>query len=61
MRRSRSLRACPKQTNVERSQGAPQSNTKCMQQGKGQVKKNSAKHENNEKAGKKVDDARPKT
>ena len=37
----------------ERAQGGPQSNTKCMRQGKGQVKKNNAKHENNEKAGKK--------
>ena len=56
MRRRRSLRACPKQTKEERSQGAPQSNTKCMRQGKGQVKKKSAKDENNEKAGKKEDE-----
>ena len=40
----------------ERSQGAPQSNTKCMRQGKGQVKKKSAKHENNEEAGKEEDE-----
>ena len=37
----------------ERTQGALQSNTKCMRQGKGQVEKKNAKHENNENAGKK--------
>ena len=56
----------------ERTQGAPQSNTKSVRQGKGKgnkgtrqdmVTKKNAKHENNEKAGKKemYVCARPKT